>query len=277
MALQPIEYLMAIARDLRKDIVEIAFRAQGPSHPGPALSCIDFVTALYFQVMTIDPNDPKREDRDRFVLSKGHAAPALYAALARRGFFPREWLWTLRSPGSALQGHPCMKKTPGVDMTSGSLGNGLAAALGMALYGKQRRLPYRVFCLLGDGECQEGVVWEAAAAAPALRADNLVAIVDYNHFQSCGATEDIVPMEPFADKWRSFNWNVLTMNGHNLPDILNTLDIAVHYRGRPTAIIAHTVKGKGVSFMEHDNSWHQKIPTPEEYEQAMRGFEEAMA
>lgn len=264
-----LEALAEIARDLRKDVVELAYKAQGPSHPAPSLSCADIVAALYFHIMRVDPANPDWEERDRFIMSKGHASPVLYAALSRRGYFPRDWLWTFRSVGTRLQGHPDMKKTPGVDMTSGSLGNGLSAGLGMALYLKQRGLDARAFVILGDGECQEGLIWEAAVSAPALGADNLVAIVDNNHFQSSGATDDIICMEPFADKWRAFNWHVLTMNGHDMADVVRTLETARRFRGRPTAIIAHTVKGFGVDFMENDNSWHQKIPTREEYERAM--------
>lgn len=261
--------LKRIALEIRRDIVEMAYKATGPSHPAPSLSVADIVTALYFHFMELDPKNPQWEDRDRFILSKGHAAPVLYAALAKKGFFPRDWLWTLRSVGSKLQGHPVMNKTPGIDMTSGSLGNGLSAGLGMALYLKQRGKCAKVFVMLGDGECQEGLVWEAAISAPALKADNLIAIVDYNHFQSCGSIEDIVPMEPFAGKWRAFNWNVLTMNGHDMVDIVRTLEIATRYRGHPTVIIAHTVKGFGVDYMENDNTWHQKTPTKAEYERAM--------
>jgi len=263
-----ISYLKEKAKETRLNILEIAFRAQGPSHPGPAFSCADIVTALYYRIMNIDPGNPAWVDRDRLILSKGHACPVIYAALAQRGYFPMEWLEDVRRVGSNLQGHPDMTKTPGVDMTSGSLGNGLSAGLGMAYYLKDQKKRSQVFVILGDGELQEGNVWEAAITAPALKLDNLVAIVDYNHFQSTGATDDIAPIEPIVDKWRAFNWNVIEINGHNMDEVVSALERSVAFQGRPTAIIAHTVKGKGVSFMEHNNDWHQKIPTEAEYTQA---------
>lgn len=262
--------LTKIANTIRKDIVDIAYKAGGPSHPGPALSCTDIVTALYFKIMNIRPDDPHWEDRDRLILSKGHACPVIYAALAEKGYFDKGWLYTLRQIGSKLQGHPDMNKTPGIDMTSGSLGHGLSAGLGMALALKIKKKKSKVFVILGDGELQEGLVWEAAMAAPRLRADNLIAIVDYNHFQSCGSTEEILPLEPLADKWKAFGWRVLEMNGHNMDDIVNKLEMACMFIGKPTVIIAHTVKGKGVSYMENDNTWHQKTPTEEQYIQAMK-------
>jgi transketolase len=262
--------LVKISNIIRKDIVDIAYKAGGPSHPGPALSCTDIVTALYFKIMNIRPDDPHWEDRDRLILSKGHACPVIYAALAEKGYFDKGWLYTLRQIGSKLQGHPDMNKTPGIDMTSGSLGHGLSAGLGMALALKIKKKKSKVFVILGDGELQEGLVWEAAMAAPRLRADNLIAIVDYNHFQSCGSTEEILPLEPLADKWKAFGWRVLEMNGHNMDDIVNKLEMACMFIGKPTVIIAHTVKGKGVSYMENDNTWHQKTPTEEQYIQAMK-------
>jgi transketolase len=265
--------LTKIANTIRKDIVDIAYKAGGPSHPGPALSCTDIVTALYFKIMNIRPDDPHWEDRDRLILSKGHACPVIYAALAEKGYFDKGWLYTLRQIGSKLQGHPDMNKTPGIDMTSGSLGHGLSAGLGMALALKIKKKKSKVFVILGDGELQEGLVWEAAMAAPRLRADNLIAIVDYNHFQSCGSTEEILPLEPLADKWKAFGWRVLEMNGHNMDDIVNKLEMACMFIGKPTVIIAHTVKGKGVSYMENDNTWHQKTPTEEQYIQAIKELE----
>ncbi len=269
--------LRKTANTLRRDVMEIARHAAGPSHPGPALSCCDIVTALYFHIMRVDPKRPQWEDRDRLILSKGHACPVVYAALARKGYFPLQDLTTVRRIGSYLQGHPDMKKTPGIDMTSGSLGNGLGAGAGMALYAKRMKKDFHTFVILGDGECQEGVVWEAAMCAAAMRLDKLIAIVDYNHLQSCGAVEDILPMEFMEDKWKAFGWNVLSVNGHHMEELLCTMETAIHYRGRPTVVIAHTVKGKGVSFMEHDNSWHQKIPTEAQYLQAIRELEEEMA
>ena len=272
-----IRELRLMANTIRRDIIDIAFKAQGPSHPGPALSCTDIVTALYFNIMNIDPERPDWPDRDRFVLSKGHACPVLYSALAELGYFPKDWLWTIRSIDSHLQGHPDMKKTPGVDSTSGSLGNGLPIALGMALYLKHEGKASQVYCVLGDGECQEGTVWEAVMAAPALGADNLTAIVDFNHLQSCGSVIDIMNIPNIAKAWDDMGWNVIAINGHNMPEILSALETAKEYRGKPTCIIANTVKGKGVSYMEHDNSWHQKIPSQEQYEQAVRELEEERA
>ena len=235
------------------------------------------MTALYFKIMRIDPRNPAWEDRDRFILSKGHACPVLYAALAEKGFFPKEWLYDVRRLNSHLQGHPDMKKTPGVDMTSGSLGNGLGAALGMAYYLKQQGQKAQVFCVLGDGELQEGAVWEAVLGAPAFRADNLTAIVDCNHFQSCGAVYDIMHIPDMTRAWEDMGWNVITINGHNMAEIVSALDTAYNFRGKPTCIMANTVKGKGVSYMEFDNAWHQKIPTKEQYEQAVRELEEERA
>jgi len=261
--------LKEMARMLRRDIIDIAYFAGGPSHPGPALSIADIVAALYFRVMEIDPQNPEWEERDRLVLSKGHACPAVYAALAERGYFDKTWLRTIRKVGSPLQGHPDMNKTPGIDMTAGSLGNGLSLGLGMALALKLRGKTCRVFVILGDGELQEGMVWEAVMAAAAKKADNLVAIVDNNHFQSCGATDDIIPMEPIRAKWESFGWNVTEIGGHDMEEIVAALEIKQN-SGKPAVIIANTIKGKGVSFMEHDNSWHQRTPTKEQYEAAIR-------
>ena len=274
---QSIRDLKLMANSIRRDIVDIAYKAQGPSHPGPALSCTDIVTALYFRIMNVDPANPKWEDRDRFVLSKGHACPVLYAALAERGFFPKEWLTTVRRLNSHLQGHPDMKKTPGVDMTSGSLGNGLPAALGMALYLKHEKKNAQVYCILGDGEIQEGTEWEAILAAPAMGIDNLTAIVDCNHQQSCGSVVDIQHIPGMAKAWEDLGWNVVTINGHNMEQVVSALEMAKDFRGKPTCIMANTVKGKGVSYMEHDNAWHQKIPTAAQYEQAIKELEEERA
>ena len=269
--------LKKMANTIRRDIVEIAYKAQGPSHPAPALSCTDIVTALYFRIMKNDPENPRWEDRDRFVLSKGHACPVLYSALAERGFFPKDWLPTIRRVNSHLQGHPDMKKTPGVDMTSGSLGNGLSAALGMAIYLKHEGKASQVYCILGDGEIQEGLVWEAVLAAPAMKMDNLTAIVDCNHLQSCGAVPDIQDVPGMARAWEDLGWNVIRINGHNMDEIVSALERARDYRGKPTCIMADTVKGKGVSFMEFDNSWHPKLLTEEQYKQAVQELEEERA
>ena len=273
---ESIRELNLMANTIRRDIVDIAYLAQGPSHPAPALSCTDIVAALYFHVMKVDPQNPRWEDRDRFVLSKGHAAPVIYSALAEKGFFPKEWLTTVRRVGSHLQGHPDMKKTPGIDMTSGSLGNGLSAALGMAIYLKHEKKSSQVYCILGDGEIQEGLVWEAILAAPAMGIDNLTAIVDCNHLQSCGSVTEIqdISVPAMTKAWEALGWNVLRINGHNMEEIVSALERARDYRGAPTCIMADTVKGKGVSFMEFDNAWHQKVPTEAQYKQAVKELEE---
>ncbi len=267
--------LNLMANSIRRDIVDIAYLAQGPSHPAPALSAADIVTALYFHIMNVDPKNPQWEDRDRFVISKGHACPVIYSALAEKGFFPKEWLPTVRRLNSHLQGHPDMKKTPGIDMTSGSLGNGLSAALGMAIYLKHEKKSSQVYCLLGDGEIQEGLVWEAILAAPAMGIDNLTAIVDCNHLQSCGSVTDIQHIPGMARAWEAIGWNVIRINGHNMEEIVSALERARDFRGMPTCIMADTVKGKGVSFMEFDNAWHQKVPTEAQYNQAIQELEEA--
>lgn len=269
-----IRELKLMANTIRRDIIEIAFKAQGPSHPAPALSCTDLVTALYFNIMKVDPENPQWEDRDRLILSKGHACPVIYSALAEKGYFPKEWLTTIRRINSHLQGHPDMKKTPGIDMTSGSLGNGLSAALGMAIYLKHEKKNSQVYCILGDGEIQEGLVWEAILAAPAMGMDNLTAIVDCNHLQSCGAVTEIQHIPGMAKAWEAMGWNVIRINGHNMEEIVSALERARSFRGMPTCIMADTVKGKGVSYMEFDNAWHQKIPTEAQYNQAIKELEE---
>jgi transketolase len=264
-----INNLIEKAREIRRDIIEIAYKAQGPTHPGGALSSADIMTALYFEIMKIDPANPRWEERDRLVLSKGHAYPVLYSALAERGYFDKSLLPRVRRINSKLQGHPDMNKTPGVDMTSGSLGNGLSTGLGIALALKIRQIQSNVFVILGDGESQEGEVWEAAMSAPRLGVDNLIAIVDYNHLQSGGSTDQILSLEPLRDKWEAFGWKVFEMDGHNMDNIVSKLEMAVRFKGRPTVVIAHTTKGKGVSFMENNVSWHGGIPTQVEYEQAL--------
>jgi transketolase len=272
-----INNLINKAREIRKDIIEIAYKAQGASHPAPALSCADILAALYFKIMKIDPANPRWEKRDRFILSKGHACPVLYATLAERGYFDKNLLYSVRRLNSKLQGHPDMNKTPGVDMTSGSLGNGLSTGLGIAMALKIRKIHSNVFVLLGDGELQEGENWEAIMAAPKFGIDNIIAIIDYNHLQSCGYTDQTLPLEPLRDKWEAFGWKVFEMNGHNMEDIVNKLEMAVRFQGRPTVAIAHTVKGKGVSFMENVVAWHCGIPTPEQYEQAIRELDQAVS
>jgi transketolase len=257
-----IDDLNAIAAGLRRDVID-ALECAGHEHrghPGASLSIVDLVTALYFDVMRIDPGRPAWPDRDRFVLSKGHGCMALYAALARRGFFDPEHLRTFRRAGSILQGHPDMRKTPGVDMTSGSLGHGLSAAVGLAIDARVRRSPSRTFVILGDGELQEGLVWEGAMAAAKYALDSLVAFVDCNALQSSGRVDDIMPIEPLADKWRAFGWQVETIDGHEMGEILAAA-AASGSTARPTVVLARTVKGKGVAYMEGDNRWHQACPT----------------
>lgn len=257
-----------MARRLRRHIVAM-IGAAGSGHPGGSLSAVEIVTALYFGVMRHDPKNPKWEDRDRFVLSKGHAAPLLYAALAEAGYFPIEELSTLRKLGSRLQGHTDMTLTPGVEMSAGALGQGLSFSLGIALAGRLDGRPYRVYALLGDGECDEGQVWEAAMASAHFKVDNLTAIVDHNKQQLDGWNRDIMNLEPLPEKWRSFGWHVAEVAGHDLAQILSALEEAKKVKGQPSAIIAHTVKGKGVSFMENNIEFHGKAPNAEELKKAL--------
>ena len=262
-----VERLEEQAVQLRRDIVEMIHAAKA-GHPGGSLSAVDMITALYFHVMRIDPQNPRWEDRDRFVLSKGHACPALYAALARRGFFDPKHLTTLRQYHSILQGHPDMNKTPGIDISSGSLGNGLAIGVGMAMSGRLHHQDYMTYVMLGDGEVQEGMVWEAAMAAHHHDLGNLVGIVDCNGVQINGWVNEIMTVEPLADKWRAFGWNVVEVNGHNMKDLLTVLHTAKTMR-HPTVILMRTVKGRGVSFMEDDCKWHGNSPSDEELVQAI--------
>lgn len=262
-----VERLEEQAVQLRRDIVEMIHAAKA-GHPGGSLSAVDMITALYFHVMRIDPQNPRWEDRDHFVLSKGHACPALYAALARRGFFDPKHLTTLRQYHSILQGHPDMNKTPGIDISSGSLGNGLAIGVGMAMSGRLHHQDYMTYVMLGDGEVQEGMVWEAAMAAHHHDLGNLVAIVDCNGVQINGWVNEIMTVEPLADKWRAFGWNVVEVNGHNMKDLLTVLHTAKTMR-HPTVILMRTVKGRGVSFMEDDCKWHGNSPSDEELVQAI--------
>ncbi|MFZ5632799.1 MAG: transketolase [Bacillota bacterium] len=266
------EMLRARANEIRQDIIRMLGRA-GSGHPGGSLSAADIVAALYFKVLRIDPRNPGDPGRDRFILSKGHAAPVLYAALAQRGFFPREELLTLRKLGSRLQGHPDMKKLPGVEMSTGSLGQGLSVANGIALAGKLDGLDYRVFVLLGDGEIQEGQVWEAAMAAAHYKLDNLIAFLDHNRMQIDGPVEEVMSPEPVADKWRAFGWDVQVIDGHDMAQILQSVEKALTAGGRPHMIIAETVKGKGVSFMENQVGWHGVAPKPDETGRALAELE----
>lgn len=271
--IKDIAYLEQQAKAVRRGIVEMSYSCGRTAHPAPALSCADIVTALYYGFMDVDPENPEKKDRDRLILSKGHACPVIYSVLAEMGYFPKEYLPTLRHLDSKLQGHPVYGKTPGVDMTSGSLGNGLGVGLGMAYYLKLNKEKSKVFVILGDGEMNEGTLWEAINIAPVLKTDNLIAIVDQNYFQSCGSTLDINPMNNMAERWRAFGWNVLECNGHDMQEVVSKLEQAVNHHGSPTVIVAQTVKGKGVSFMEHDNSWHQHALTEEQYHTAMKELE----
>ena len=260
------------ANEVRKGIVTSVHSAKA-GHPVGSLSAADMFTFLYFEEMNIDPKNPKKEDRDRFVLSKGHTAPGLYSVLANRGYFPVEDLTTLRKLGSYLQGHPCMQETPGVDMSSGSLGQGISAAVGMALAGKLDNKDYRVYTLLGDGEIQEGQVWEASMFAGARKLDNLVVIVDNNGLQIDGKIEDVCSPYPIDKKFEAFNFNVINIDGHDFDQIRDALKAARDCKGMPTAIIMKTTKGKGVSFMENNAGWHGKAPNDEEYATAMADLE----
>jgi transketolase len=261
--------LEKMAKQLRRDVITM-IAAAGSGHPGGSLSAADIVTALYFKVMSHDPKNPQWPGRDRFVLSKGHAAPVLYAALAECGYFPVEELSTLRKLGSRLQGHTDRTLTPGVEMSAGSLGQGLSYGIGIALAGRLDNRDYQVYVLLGDGECDEGQVWEAAMFAPHHKVGNLTAIVDHNDLQLSGRVCDIMGIEPLTDKWRAFNWHVLEINGHDMGEILKALKKAREIKGKPTVIIAHTIKGKGVSFMEGNVDFHGKAPTPQETEIALK-------
>ncbi len=260
--------LAEIARRIRRHII-VMTAAAGSGHPGGSLSAADILAVLYWRVLRIDPQNPQDPDRDRFVLSKGHCSPALYAALAERGFFPREWLTSFRKLHSPLQGHPDMRKLPGVEMSTGALGQGFSTAVGMALAARVDGRDYRVYALLGDGECQTGQVWEAAMSAAHYRLDNLVAIVDRNGLQIDGPTEQVMALEPLADKWRSFGWHTLVIDGHSFPAILEACEEARRVKGKPTAIIARTVKGRGVSFMENVVDWHGVAPNQEQRDRAL--------
>ena len=262
------------ANEVRKGIVRSVHSAKS-GHPGGSLSAADVFTYLYFEEMNIDPENPKDPDRDRFVLSKGHCAPGLYSVLAERGYFPKEDLLTLRHIGSYLQGHPDMKHIPGVDMSSGSLGQGVSAAVGMALAGKIDKKDYTVYCLLGDGEIEEGQVWEASMFASAKKLDNLVLIIDNNNLQIDGTIEEVNSPYPIDKKFEAFNFHVIKIDGNDFDQIDAAFKEAKTVKGQPTAIIAKTVKGKGVSFMENQVGWHGKAPNDEEYKVAMEELEKA--
>ena len=264
--------LQKTANEVRKGIVRAVHSAKA-GHPGGSLSAADLFTYLYFEEMNIDPENPKKEDRDRFVLSKGHTAPGLYSVLAHRGYFPVEELLTLRHVGSRLQGHPCMQETPGVDMSSGSLGQGLSAAVGMALAAKMDGKGYRTYALTGDGELQEGQIWEAAMFAGARGLDNLVVIVDNNGLQIDGKIEDVCSPYPIDKKFEAFNFHVINIDAHNFDEIRSAMKEARETKGQPTAIIMKSTKGRGVSFMENNAGWHGKAPSDEEFAVAMADLE----
>ena len=264
-----IEKLKAIAKELRIDIIRMLVEA-GSGHPGGSLSCIDLLVTLFFHKMRHRPKDPDWSERDRFVLSKGHCVPALYAVLAKAGYFSREELLSLRKLNSRLQGHPDRHRLPGIEASTGSLGQGLSVALGMAMTGKISKKDYRAYCMISDGECQAGQVWEAAMAAPNFRVDNLCVLLDYNKIQLSGAVKDIMNLEPLLNKWRTFNWNTKEIDGHDFQAIIQALDEAETVKDKPTLVLCHTTKGKGVSFMEGKWEWHGKAPNREEGERAIQ-------
>jgi transketolase len=264
--------LKEMAKKLRRYVITMTATA-GSGHPGGSLSAADIITALYFKVLRHNPENPQWSDRDRFILSKGHAAPILYAALAEAGYFPVAELATLRKLDSRLQGHADRKFTPGVEMSAGSLGMGLSFAIGVALAARLDSKTYRTYVLLSDGECEEGQTWEAALSAAQFKLDNLTAIVDYNGMQLSGWTRDIMNLEPFTRKWQAFGWHAIDIDGHNFDQILSACQRAEKIQGKPTVIVARTIKGKGVSFMENNAAFHGKAPTREEAERALKELE----
>lgn len=266
--MRDIKKLEDIAKGLRRDIVSMICEAKS-GHPGGSLSIVEILTALYFDTMNIDSNNPKMQGRDRFILSKGHSAPGLYAVLAAKGYFPKEELNSLRKFGAILQGHPDMKKVPGVEISTGSLGQGLSVANGMALNAKIYNEDYRVYVILGDGEVQEGQIWEAAMTAPHYKLDNVCAFLDSNNLQIDGNVDEIKNVEPLDKKWEAFGWHVIKINGHSFEEIFAALDEAKEVKGKPTMIIAKTIKGKGVSFMENVCGFHGVAPSVEEKEKAL--------
>ena len=269
MKITDMKELEKIANEIRIGIVREVYSGKS-GHPGGSLSCADILTVLYFNQMNIDPKDPKSNARDRFVLSKGHASPALYSTLASRGYFDKEELTTFRGIDSILQGHPDMKHIPGVDMSTGSLGQGLSCANGMAMASKLNKDGNRVYCLVGDGEIEEGQIWEAAMSASHYKLDNLCVIVDNNNLQIDGSIEEVMSSYPIDEKFKSFGFYVINVDGHNIEELINAFNEAKTVKGKPTAIIAKTIKGKGVSFMENQVGWHGKAPNEEQYEIAIK-------
>ncbi len=269
MKITKVEALKKIANDIRKGVIESVYNGKS-GHPGGSLSCADILTVLYFNQMNLDPKEPLAEGRDRFVLSKGHCSPALYSTLAEKGFFDRKLLNDFRNINSNLQGHPDMNKIPGVDMTTGSLGQGLSVSVGMAIASKMESMGCRVYCLMGDGELEEGQVWEAAMAASKNKLDNLCVIVDNNNLQIDGSIKEVAGLTNIDSKFESFGFNVINVNGHDIEELIISFEKAKEVKGMPTAIIAKTIKGKGVSFMENQVGWHGKAPNKEEYEKAIQ-------
>jgi transketolase len=272
MEAERIKYLEEKCKQFRIDLIKLLHKIQ-TGHPGGSLSSVEIITTLYFEKLNIDASNPGAPDRDRFILGKGHAAPIYYRVLAEKGFFPVEELSTLRQINSRLQGHPCAKKTPGVELSTGPLGLGLSAAVGAAAAAKQDKKSLYTYVLMGDGELQEGIVWEAAMAASKFKLDNLIAIVDNNGVQLDGTVEEIMPMGSLRDKWSAFGWNVIETDGHDIAEFSEAVDKAKELKGKPVAILAKTVKGKGVSFMEGKNIWHGKPINNEEYANAMKELE----
>lgn len=262
------EQLKEICSDFRHELIEILHSIQ-TGHPGGSLSCIEILTVLYFKVLNVDPQNPNMPSRDRLVLSKGHAAPALYLALAKKGFFPESDLKTLRQLGSHLQGHPCARKTPGVDISTGALGLGLSSGLGMALAARHTGEKYNVYVILGDGELEEGAIWEAAMSASKFKPSNLIAILDNNGVQLDGTNEEIMPVENIGDKFAAFGFNIIKCDGHDVEELYEAMEKAKAYGKGPSLIIAKTVKGKGISFMEGKSTWHGKPINDQEYENAI--------
>lgn len=269
---EKVKFLKGKAKEIRKNLLTMIYEAQS-GHPGGSLSLTDIVTALYYDELKIDPKNPDWNERDRVVLSKGHCCPVIYTALAMKGYFDMEHLHTLRQFGSILQGHPDMKKVPGIDMSSGSLGQGLSCGVGMAIAAKVDNNPARVFVLMGDGENNEGQVWEAAMTASKYSLHNLTVIVDRNRLQNDGTSDNIMPLLDLAAKWRAFGFDTVEINGNDMVQVLGAFDVLRNRRGKPKCIIANTIKGKGVSFMENVCSWHGTAPNKEEYEQAIKDVE----
>jgi transketolase len=264
-----LEAMRSIAREIRGDVVAMSHAKKTP-HLGSSLSCVDIVVAAYWGVLRIDPQNPWEPGRDRFILSKGHAATTLYATLARRGFYDAELLECYNQDGGHLAEHPCLRCVPGVEASTGSLGHGLPLALGMALARRIQDYAYRCFVLMSDGECEEGAVWEAALFAAANKLENVAVIIDYNKWQATGRSDEVMALAPLADKWRAFGWTAREVDGHDMATLLAALENVPDGSGRPLAVIAHTVKGKGVSFMEDDNNWHYRTPTADELQAARK-------